>query len=559
MWATDGADCGYYLGTLGSTRPIGSDRLGSIRWHHSLQSAGTTASPDGTGRPRGRIALSRIRKVTLIEPQPPGFHVYSKFPLPRLGLPILGAILKQRGMDVSIYCQDFHPIDYADVLSSDLVGISTTTSTVPEAYRIARRVKEAGIPTVLGGSHVTFVPDEALQYADYCVRGEGEHTFPELIQAIECGAGFESIKGLSYMAGGQAHHNPDRGLVQDLDALPFPDLSLIRGREKIGISPVVTSRGCPYDCSFCSVTEMFGRACRYRNPESVVEELSALEQKLVFFYDDNFASRPRRTHELLELMLSRGIDKYWSAQVRADVVRDRELIKLFQKSNCWVLYIGFESASPETLAEYHKQQSVEEMVEAVRILHEHGILVHGMFVLGAESDTTRSIRQTVNFAMRNQIDTVQFMALTPLPGTAYYHELERQDRLLTRDWQLYDGHHVVYQPREMTPYELQREAFRAMKCFYSLGQCVRMLVGLDFVKFLAKLNVDLLKGKWSRARWEVERRGRRWMYSAYGHFLIRRVEAASKEWTQALAKVTRRIQGIRDNLKPPPGKVEDNA
>ena len=503
--------------------------------------------------------MSRIRKVTLIEPQPPGYHVYSKFPMPRLGLPILGAILKRRGIDVSIYCQDFHPIDYADVLSSDLVGISTTTSTAPEAYRIARQVKDAGIPVVLGGSHVTFVPDEGLRCADFCIRGEGECTFPELIDAIECGSGFGSIKGLSYTFNGEINHNPDRGLVTDLDALPFPDLSLIRGREKIGISPIITSRGCPYDCSFCSVTEMFGRACRYRDPENVVEEMNGLDQKMVFFYDDNFVSNPRRTRSLLELMLSRGIDKYWSAQVRADVVRDRELIKLFQKSNCWVLYIGFESASPATLAEYHKQQSVEEMVEAVRILHEHGILVHGMFVVGADSDTTRSIRQTVSFAIRNQIDTVQFMALTPLPGTAYYHDLERQDRLLTREWQLFDGHHVVFQPRGMSPYELQIEAFGAMKRFYSLWQCVRMLIGFDSVRFIAKLNVDLLRGKWSRARWEIERRARRWLYSAYGHFLIRRVEAASKEWTQALAKVTRRIQGIRENLKPPPGKVEDNA
>lgn len=503
--------------------------------------------------------MSRIRKVTLIEPQPPGYHVYSKFPLPRLGLPILGAILKRKGIDVSIYCQDFHPIDYVDVLSSDLVGISTTTSTAPEAYRIAQRVKEAGIPVALGGSHVTFVPDEALQNADYCVRGEGEYSFPQLIDAIECGAGFESIRGLSYVDGGEIHHNPDSELVHDLDVLPFPDLSLIRGKEKIGISPIATSRGCPYDCSFCSVTKMFGRACRYRDPASVVEEMQGLDQKITFFYDDNFAASPRRTRNLLDLMLSKGITKPWSAQVRADVVRDRELIKLFQKANCWVLYIGFESASPETLAEYNKHQSVEEMVEAVRVLHEHGILVHGMFVVGAEHDTTQSIRQTVNFAMRNQIDTVQFMALTPLPGTPYYHELERQDRLLTRHWELYDGHHVVFQPREMSPHELQHEAFRAMKRFYSLKVCVRMLVGLDSLVFLAKLNLNLLRGKWSRARWEIERRARRWAYAAYGHFLIRRVEAASKEWTQALAKVTRRIQGIRDNLKPPPGKVEDNA
>jgi len=499
--------------------------------------------------------LSRVRKVTLIEPRPPGFHVYSRFALPRLGLPILGAILKQRGVDVSIYCQDLCPIDYGEVLSSDLVGISTTTSTAPEAYRIARRVREAGVPVVVGGSHVTFLPEEALDHTDYCVRGEGEHTFPELIDAINAGSGFESINGLSYRTGDRIHHNPDRGLVKDLDSIPFPDLSLIRGNEKIPLDPIVTSRGCPYDCSFCSVTPMFGRVCRYRDTDQVMEELRAAQRRMTFFYDDNFCSNRDRTKTLLDKMLSEDITKPWSAQVRADVVRDRELVKLFARSGCWVLYIGFESASAETLQEYNKRQTVEEMAECVRVLHENRILVHGMFVLGADSDSIPGMRSTVDFAMKHGIDTVQFMALTPLPGTAYYHELERQDRLLTRDWQLYDGHHVVYQPRKVSPYELQREAFRAMKRFYSLRECAKMLVGIDFAKFLVRLNWNLLRGRWSRAAWQIETRARKWLYTAYGHFVIRRVEAASKEWTQALAGLARRLRG---SLKTP-GKVEDNA
>lgn len=490
--------------------------------------------------------MPRITKVALIEPQPPGYHIYSRCALPRLGLPILGAILKRRGIEVSIHVQDFQPIDFSEVLSADLVGISTTTSTVPEAYRIAQRASEAGIPVVLGGPHVTFMPDEALEYADFCVRGEGEYTLPELIDAIESGSGFEAILGLSYKSGGQVHHNPDRGLVTDLDALPFPDLSLIRGREKVSINPVITSRGCPYDCSFCSVTAMFGRACRHRSPESVIEELQQTGQGAVFFYDDNFAGNRKRTKALLEMMISKGINRPWSAQVRAEVTRDRELMELFKKAHCWLVYVGFESASQETLNEFNKHQTVEEMADAIRVFHEHDILVHGMFVAGAESDNARSIRETARFALKHKIDTVQFMVLTPLPGTTYYHDLERQDRLLTRDWQLYDGHHVVYQPQRMSPYELQREAFRAMKRFYSVIECIRMLVGLDFVKFLGKLNWNLLLGRWHRAKWELESRGRQWLYRAYGHILIRRFEAANKERTKALAELTR---GIRASLR----------
>ena len=400
------------------------------------------------------------------------------------------------------------------------------------------------------------MPDEALEHADFCVRGEGEETFPELIQAIEAGSGFESIRGLSYRIGGQSHHNPDRGLVRNLDALPFPDLSLIRGREKVTINPVITSRGCPYDCNFCSVTPMFGRTCRHRSPESVIDEIQTLPQGLVFFYDDNFAGNRKRTKTLLEMMVRKGINRPICAQVRADVTRDKEMMRLLRMAKCWQVYVGFESASQETLQEFNKRQTVGEMADAVRIFHEHDILVHGMFVMGAENDNARTIRQTADFALKHKIDTVQFMVLTPLPGTAYYHELERQDRLLTRDWQLYDGHHVVYQPNRLSPYELQREAFRAMKRFYSLRECARMLVGLDFVKFLGKLNWNLILGRWRRAKWELESRTRQWLYRAYGHILIRRFEAANKERTKALAELTR---GIRASLGSSSGKAEDNA
>ncbi len=145
--------------------------------------------------------MSKIRKVALIEPRFPGYHVYSRFALPRLGLPILGAMLKQRGIEVSIYCQNFHPIHYADLFSSDLVGISTTTSTAPEGYRIAQQVRDAGVPVVMGGSHVSFMADEALMHADFCIRGEGEYTILELVDAMEIGFGVQHYKGTVLQSG----------------------------------------------------------------------------------------------------------------------------------------------------------------------------------------------------------------------------------------------------------------------------------------------------------------------------------------------------------------------
>ena len=500
--------------------------------------------------------MSSIRKVTLIEPKPAGYHVYSRVALPRLGLPILGALLKRRGVDVAIYCQDFHEIDYADVLASDLVGISTTTSTAPEGYKIAERVRAAGIPVVMGGSHVSFLPDEALTHADFCARGEGEHTLIELVDAIESGSGFGSIAGLSYRIGDENRHNPPRGLIHDLDSLPFPDLSLIRGREKVKLTPVATSRGCPYNCNFCSVIKMFGRGCRHRSIENVIEELEYLKPSTVFFYDDNFAGDKERAKRLLDRMLSKGITPRWTAQVRADVAKDKELLALMKRSNCYIVYVGFESVNPATLKEFNKHQSVKEITEAVRVIREHGIMIHGMFVFGAENDDVASLRAATDFSLRTGIDTVQFMTLTPLPGTQYFDEMERDDRLLTRDWNLYDGQHVVYQPRKMSPYELQKETFKAMKRFYSVWECVKMVVGPEFVKFAARFNVNLLLGRWHSARRQLNAGMLRWFYRAYGHVLIRRWEAANKDFGERIKALAEKARLLRAHKQPSPRKAD---
>ena len=456
-----------------------------------------------------------------------------------MGLPLLGAMLKGRGIEASVHCQDIRDLDYGEILNADLVGISTTTSTAPEAYRIAGQMRSAGIPVVLGGSHVSFMADEALEHADFCVRGEGEYTLMELLDAMESGSGYGSIAGLSYRMGDEIRHNPDRPLVCDLDSLPFPDLSLIRGREKIGITPIATSRGCPFDCSFCSVTKMFGRKFRERSIDSVIDELRLLNPEKVFFYDDNFTTDRERSKRLLERMISEGITPKWTAQARVDVVRDRELLKLMKQSNCYMLYLGLESVNPATLQEYDKRQSVEEMVEALRILHEHGIMTHGMFVFGGDNDDVTSLRNTVRFALRNSIETVQFMILTPLPGTAYYDGLEKSGRLLTKDWRLYDGQHVVYQPNKMSPYDLQKETFRAMNRFYSLGECVKMLCGLDVLKSITKFNLNLLMGRWSTAKRHLNAAVLRGFYRAYGHVLLKRWEAANKGFGERVKSMTR--------------------
>lgn len=499
--------------------------------------------------------MSKVKKVILIEPKSPTYHVYSRVALPRLGLPLLGTMLKQQGLEVRVYCEEFQELDYDDILSSDLVGISTTTSTAPSAYKIAQRAREAGVPTVVGGSHVSFMAEEALQYADFCVRGEGEYTFPELIEAIDSGSGFSEIKGLSYKIGDEARHNEDRGFVQDLDSLPFVDLSVLRGREKVKITPIATSRGCPFGCNFCSVIHMFGRKYRERSVENVVEEILYAKSNYIFFYDDNFAADAERTKLLLETMIRRGAAPAWSAQVRAEVAHDKELLRLMKRSNCCMVYMGLESVNPETLKEYNKRQSVDDIAEAVRAFRDHEILTHGMFVFGAENDDAQSLRGSLNFAIKNNIDTVQFMVLTPFPGTPYYDEMVEQGRLLTNEWHFYDGQHVVYHPNKMSPYELQKETIRSMKRFYSLSECAKMLLGVDFLKFAAKFNLNLLAGRWTSARRQLDARVMRWMYRTYGHFLLRRWEAANKDFGERIKALAEKAREVSKRRQPSPEKL----
>jgi len=424
----------------------------------------------------------KIENVVLIEPGAPGLHVFSKFKLPRLGLPLLGAILREHfGITPKIYFEEVSKLPKEEMERADLVGISTITPTAPAAYDLIRWIKRnRDIPVVLGGPHVSFLADEALAHgADFVIRGEGEESLVELIEVLREGGDLSVVKGLSYMENGVARHNPDRDRVDDLNTLPWPDLTLIEGFGKARTTPVMTSRGCPFDCKFCTVTTMFGRRYRFRETEDIINELRVLTERnpktVIFFYDDNFTASPKRTKELLTRMKEEGITPRWTAQARVDVVDDPELMQLMKDTNCLFLYLGLESINPDTLQAYRKSQTVEDIVRAVEVIHDYGIRVHGMFVLGSDEDDRSTIRQTVTFAKKTGIDTVQFMVLTPIPGSETYNELRRDNRIFIEDWSKFNGHNAVFYPMKMPPYMLQKEAsLRAMFKFYSLWSCWKL-------------------------------------------------------------------------------------
>jgi anaerobic magnesium-protoporphyrin IX monomethyl ester cyclase len=446
-------------------------------------------------------------KIRLIEPPPPGINILSYGFYPRLGLPMIGAALEAAGHDVLIYCPQAAPIDQADLASADLVGVSTTTSTAPAAYRLADGLRAAGIPVVIGGPHPTFVPDDALPHADFVARGEGgDGLMQELIEALALQRELESIRGLSFWRDGRPVHNELREPCEDLDSLPAPNLSLIVGAQRIRETPIMTSLGCPFDCTFCTVTLMFGRRYRCRSPENVVAELEAKRPRAVFFYDDNFAAKKRRLKVLLRMMIERDLTMDWTAQVRTDVARDEELLELMRRSGCQRLALGFESIDQATLDGYAKSQTVDDIVHSIDALHRNKIKCHGMFVIGADSDTARTARETARFAERHGIDSLMLNVLTPGLGTRQYQMMDAGKRIFETRWQFYDGQHVIYVPKNMTPIELQTEVVNGYRHFYSLRRALRHLARLRLDNL-----VDHLWGWLFIRRWQREPANRAYM------------------------------------------------
>ncbi|MGQ9920533.1 MAG: B12-binding domain-containing radical SAM protein [Desulfobacca sp.] len=431
-----------------------------------------------------------IQNILFIEPRNPRPHIFSRVAIPRLGCVLLGTILRDQGYNVKVVVEEISQPNLASLdFSPDLVCISSITPTMPRALQLGDFYRSQGLPVVIGGPHPSFLPEESLAHADYVICGEADEALPELVAALNTGASLEGIGNLCYHVDGGVRLNPWRPFFQDLDALPIPDYRLIHGWQpgKQGVVSIATSRGCPYGCRFCSVILLFGRKFRYNAIDRVLAEIrqNGSQAKHIFFCDDNFTADRQRSKELMRRMIAENLRVEWSAQVRVDAAKDPELLDLMARSGCYMVFIGLESINPATLQAFKKGQTVADIRQAVTNFHRYGIAVHGMFVFGSEEDTLQVMRDTVKFSHDIDIDSLQYLILTPIPGTPIYDELASQNRLLHQDWQYYDGHHAVFVPRYMTPLELQLGTLRAMKAFYTWPSVLRRLWRRDW--FFAKL------------------------------------------------------------------------
>ena len=414
-------------------------------------------------------------KIVFIEPRACEANVYSKLSMPLLGPVYLGTILKNRGHEVEVYNEDICAPDYPN-LGADLIGISILTSTAKRGYEIAKKFPKEKV--IIGGVHASLLPHEALEFARQVVVGEAEDVICDVVE----GRRKEAI----------IYARP----IENLDALPNPDFSLVKGFRSFAM-PISTSRGCPFDCSFCSVTKVFGRKYRFRSAQNIIAEMKSRNTKSFFFCDDNFTAHPKRTRFLLNLMLKNKIND-WSCQVRCDAAKDKELLNLMARAGCKVACIGFESVNPMTLKAYQKRQTLEEIVAAIRSFHKRRIKIHGMFVLGGEDDSKNTIWETLKFAIREKIDTIQMSILTPFPGTKVHEALEAQKRIFTRDWSLYDGQHIVFNPKLLSAKELQLNVLRAYTNFYSLYRSFFLLLKLHFRNAMFRFMGHVIVKEWIR-------------------------------------------------------------
>ncbi len=451
-------------------------------------------------------------RVLLVQPPSPGIYDFIGLKLPPLGLAYLAASCRHRHTVHIVDLQVEEKRRFREALETcDLVGITATTSTFPEALNIAQEAKKARRIVVMGGYHVTFQDEEALQsgFVDYVVRGEGEEIFPALLDALESGTPPERVPGISFLRDGRLIRTPLLLPPQDLDALPFPARDLLplsrywmTQLEGEPLVNVVTSRGCPFACTFCASSRFSGRRWRARSPENILRELEILYFdygfRAVAFVDDNFTLQPERVECLCEEIGRKKLRLKWWCFSRADtIVRYESLVKKMAKAGLRMVYLGLESAEKAILEDYGKQLTAEVARKAVEILRKYGVKSWGSFILGGLRETRATVQKTIEFARKIRPDIVQFSLLTPFPGTALFEELKRERRILHFSWSLFDGAHPVVHLDALKPQELRglllRAYFEVYRGFHALPQVVQFVKKVCVVKmpFLARLKERL--------------------------------------------------------------------
>jgi radical SAM superfamily enzyme YgiQ (UPF0313 family) len=402
-------------------------------------------------------------KIVLISPKGPlyrhrgGIFRQSLRYMP-LTLPTLKALVPPE-INATVECID-EGIDDVDLnLRADLIGMTVITGTAPRAYQLAAHFRGRGIPVVLGGPHVTLIPADAQPHADSIVVGYAEEEWPRLLRDF---------------AAGQLIPRYTQSPNLDLAGYPLPDRSVLPRWRYLTADVFEATRGCTHNCSFCVVPAAWGRKPYQKPVEEVIADIRRQRARRAIFIDLNLIADKHYAARFCEALVPLRIQ--WYGLATTLLCDDIPLLDLFAKSGCRGLLMGLESLSPRNLGDNHKAfNNPDKYLQVVRRLHERGIALQGCFVFGLDDDTTDVFLRTAEFAVDALIDLPRFAIVTPFPGTGLYTRLESEGRILTRNWELYDGQHAVFQPARMTVDELQRGTEAAWKFAYSWKGMARRL------------------------------------------------------------------------------------
>jgi radical SAM superfamily enzyme YgiQ (UPF0313 family) len=412
-----------------------------------------------------------------------------KFKFPPLSILTLAASTPE-DMEVSIIDENLETIHWE--VDADLIGITVMTPQAVRVYEIADEFRTRGKKVVLGGFHVSHLPEEALNHADAIVIGEGDRIWKEVIKDFQKSRSKKIYK--------------DDELVS-LSDIQIPRRNIIKEKGYLFTNTIQTTRGCPFQCEFCSVSSFFGRSYRTRPIPLVMEELEMLRQESVFLFlvDDNLVGNRPYAKTLFQEMAS--LQFKWASHAPLSFVNDEELLELASKSGCMALFVGFESLIQENLSLMGKKTNLEiSPIEAVKKFHDHGIGLLASFILGYDHDTPDTFKKILNLCHQAKIDGALFPILTPYPGTLLRERLKKAGRILTDQWDLYDMEHVTFIPRGMSSEKLQEGFEWLNSSFLSWGSIFRRLFKINqSLQIFGPMNFGFHKAWKKRGRSKINR------------------------------------------------------
>jgi radical SAM superfamily enzyme YgiQ (UPF0313 family) len=407
--------------------------------------------------------LNRKIKIALISPKGPLYRhrggIWKKsLRYQPLTLTTLAALIPSDiAADLQLIDEGINdvPLD----LDADLIGLTVLTGTAKRAYELSDHFRSRGKTVVLGGPHITLIPEDAQPHADSIVVGYAEDAWPQLLRDFSTGCL-------------QPRYNQAPGL--DLANRPFARRDLLPSKNYLTNNVFEATRGCIHNCDFCVVPTAWGRKPFQKPVEEVVADIRQHGARKLIFIDLNIIADREYALRLFRALAPLKVQWYGLSTVL--LVNDKELLEAASLSGCRGLLMGLESISPQNLRQNHKGfNSPDKFADVVKRLHEHGIALQGCFVFGLDQDEPDVFLKTAEFAVEAKIDLPRFAVVTPFPNTTLYKRLVQEGRILTKDWELYDGQHVVFKPAKMTVQELQMGIESAWKHAYSFKSIARRI------------------------------------------------------------------------------------